>query len=289
MCIFAPQPVFISNMSEKKILVPTDFTKVGDVAIQHAVVVAQATNAEVHVLHVVSTKKDIDDARLKLEALSNRIQSNHNFKINTVTRIGSIFEDIDEFATEIDATLIIMGTHGIRGMQFLTGSRALRIVTDSKIPFIITQERGIGKNGYDDIVVPLDLQRETKQKLSIVADMARYFNGRVHLISPGETDEFLKNQLDRNINFAKSFLEERGIQFDVRVTETKSSKFVVAVIDYATEINADLITIMNFAENSLIGLIGGGYEQQMITNESQIPVMCIAPKDTHIITRSFSA
>jgi len=182
-----------------------------------------------------------------------------------------------------------MGTHGIRGMQFLTGSRALRIVTDSKVPFIITQERTIGPNGYDDIVVPLDLHRETKQKLSIVADMAKYFSSRVHLISPGETDEFLKNQLERNINYAQQFLTDREIEFDVRISETKSSKFVNAVIEYATEINADLITIMNFAENSLIGLIGGGYEQQMITNESQIPVMCIAPKDTHLITRSFSA
>lgn len=276
-------------MIQKKILVPTDFTKVGDVAISHAAVVAKATDAEVHVLHVVNGKNDIEDARLKLLALKDRIKKDHNFDINTVARIGSIFEDIDELASEIDATLIIMGTHGIRGMQFLTGSRALRIVTDSKVPFIITQEREIGENGYDDIVVPLDLQRQTKQKLSIVADMARYFKGRVHLISPGETDEFLRNQLDRNITFAKNFLTERNIEFDVKISETKSSKFVKAVIGYATEIDADLITIMNFAENSLIGLIGGGYEQQMITNESQIPVMCITPKDTHVLDRSFSA
>ncbi len=276
-------------MIKKKILVPTDFTKVGQVAIQHAIVVAAATNAEVHVLHVVSGKADIDDARLKINALKERVKKDSDFDIETIVRIGSIFEDIDEVATEIDATLIIMGTHGIRGMQFLTGSRALRIVTDSSIPFIITQEKGIGANGYDDIVVPLDLQRETKQKLTIVAEMAKYFDGRVHLISPGETDEFLKNQLDRNINFAKQFLTERGITFDVKISETKSSKFVSAVIDYATEIDADLITIMNFAENSLIGLIGGGYEQQMITNESQIPVMCVAPKGTHVVSRSFSA
>lgn len=276
-------------MIKKKILVPTDFTKVGQVAIDHAVVVAGATNAEVHVLHVVSGKGDIDDARLKIDALKDRVLEDTGFEIQPIVRIGSIFEDIDEVATEIDATLIIMGTHGIRGMQFLTGSRALRIVTDSSIPFIITQEKGIGPNGYDDIVVPLDLQRETKQKLNIVAEMAKYFESRVHLISPGETDEFLKNQLDRNINFAKQFLTDRGITFDVKISETKSSKFVGAVIDYATEIDADLITIMNFAENSLIGLIGGGYEQQMITNEPQIPVMCVAPKDTHVISRSFSA
>lgn len=276
-------------MSTKKILVPTDFTKVGDNAIGHALVVANATQAEVHVLHVVSTKNDIADARLKLEALAQRIKEESNTTIHTVVRIGSIFEDIDDMATEIDATLIIMGTHGLRGMQFLTGSRALRIVTDSSVPFIITQEKGIGPNGYDNIVVPLDLHRETKQKLSIVADIAQYFESRVHLISPGETDEFLRNQLDRNINFAKQFLAERNIEFDVKTTETKSGKFVKSVIDYATEINADLITIMNFAENSLIGLIGGGYEQQMITNESQIPVLCVAPKDTHILNKSFSA
>lgn len=292
MCIFARNQHVnfdLTTMNTKKILVPTDFTKVGDNAIGHALVVAKATQAEVHVLHVVSTKNDIADARLKLDALAQRIKEESNTTIHTVVRIGSIFEDIDDMATEIDASLIIMGTHGIRGMQFLTGSRALRIVTDSSVPFIITQEKGIGANGYDDIVVPLDLQMETKQKLSIVADIARYFQSRVHLISPGETDEFLRNQLDRNINFAKQFLAERNIDFDVRITETKSGKFVRAVIDYATEINADLITIMNFAENSLIGLIGGGYEQQMITNESQIPVLCVAPKDTHILDKSFSA
>lgn len=276
-------------MSKKKILVPTDFTPVGDMALEHALVVARATQAEVTVLHVVNSKKDIADAKLKLQVLADRVQADHQEVIQTVARIGSIFEDIDELASEIDATLIIMGTHGMRGMQFLTGSRALRIVTDSKVPFIITQGKSIGPNGYDDIVVPLDLHRETKQKLSLVADMATYFKGRVHLISPGETDEFLRNQLDRNIAFASNFLKEREIQFDVKIAETKSSKFVRAVIDYATEINADLITIMNFAENSLIGLIGGNYEQQMITNESEIPVLCVSPKDTYVLNRSFSA
>lgn len=288
-CNFATICIESFTMSNKKILVPTDFTPVGDMALEHALLVARATQAEVTVLHVVNSKKDINDAKLKLQALADRVQADHQEDIQTVARIGSIFEDIDELASEIDATLIIMGTHGMRGMQFLTGSRALRIVTDSKVPFIITQGKSIGPNGYDDIVVPLDLHRETKQKLSLVADMAKYFKGRVHLISPGETDEFLRNQLDRNIAFASNFLKEREIEFDVKIAETKSSKFVRAVIDYATEINADLITIMNFAENSLIGLIGGNYEQQMITNESEIPVLCVSPKDTYVLNRSFSA
>lgn len=276
-------------MSENKILVPTDFTKVGDNALDHAVTVARATQSEIHVLHVVSDKKGLEEARLKLEALKDRIKADYNTEVQTITRIGSIFEDIDEVASELSVQLIIMGTHGLRGMQFITGSRALRIVTHSTIPFIIVQERGIRDTGYDDIVVPLDLHRETKQKLALVADMAKYFNGRVHLISPGETDEFLKNQLDRNIAYAKNFLSERDIEFDVEISETKSSGFDKAVIAYAAKIDADLITIMNFYENSLISIIGGGYEQMMITNEAHIPVMCINPKDTYVMNRSVFA
>lgn len=267
----------------KNILVPTDFTKVGDAALNHAVTVARTIEAEITVLHVIDNKRHIAETRAKLEALALRMKEEYDITVKTMVRIGSIFEDIDEVATEIDASLIIMGTHGLRGMQFITGSRALRIVTDSSIPFIIVQERFIRHHGYDNIVVPLDLHRETKQKLSLVADMAKYFNSKVHLISPGETDEFLKNQLDRNMAYAKNFLTERNIQFTVQSTEEKSSGFVKAMLAFASSIDADLITIMNFYENSLIGIIGGGYEQQVITNEAQIPVLCLNPKDTYVL------
>lgn len=245
--------------------------------------VAKVIDAEIHVLHVIDNKSHIVETRAKLQALAEMVKKEKGIVIQTVVRIGSIFEDIDEVATELDASLIIMGTHGLRGMQFITGSRALRIVTDSTIPFIIVQERGIRQNGYENIVVPLDLHRETKQKLSLVADMAKYFNSKVHLISPGETDEFLKNQLDRNITYASKFLSEREIEFTVQSTETKSSGFVKAMLSFASSIDADLITIMNFYENSLIGMIGGGYEQQVITNETQIPVLCLNPKDTYVL------
>lgn len=273
-------------MSVKKILVPTDFTKVGDTAMNHAVIVAKATGAEIHVLHVIENKKYISEARMKLETLASRVREEYGMEVQTIVRIGSIFEDIDDVSTEIEATMIIMGTHGMRGMQFITGSRALRIVTDSTVPFIIVQEREIRSTGYDDIVVPLDLHKETKQKLALVADMAKYFDSRVHLVSPGETDEYLKNQLNRNITYAQDFLKERNIEFDVKITEEKTSGFVNAVVKYASSIDADLITIMNFYENSLIGIIGGGYEQKVITNEAQIPVMCVNPKDTYIMSGS---
>ena len=270
---------------KKRILVPTDFTKVGDTALNHAIVVGKALDADVHALHVIANKRDISIARLKLETLQARIEKEENVRIEPVVRIGSIFEDIDKVATEIDASLIIMGTHGLKGMQFITGSRAPKVVTDSSIPFIIVQEREIRENGYDRIVVPLDLHKETKQKLSLVADMALYFDSEVYLVSPGETDEFLKNQLDRNLNYTQDYFKERDMKCTVEITEGTGGGFVKSMLHY-TSINADLISIMNFPESSLASILGGGYTQQVITNDSQIPTLCINPKETFVMNRS---
>ena len=237
-------------------------------------------------LHVVDSKKHIAEARLKLDALKDRVKREGNVDISVIARIGSIFEDIDKVAVEIEANLIIMGTHGMRGMQFLTGSRALKIVTESSVPFIVVQERDIREHGYHKLVVPLDLHKETKQKLSLVADMAKYFGSKVHLISPGETDEFLRNQLERNILFAQDYLQDKGIPYEVEITENKSDDFVRDLLKYAAGIDADLICIMNFYDNSIMSFFSSNYEQQVITNEAQIPVLCVNPVDTYVVDRA---
>ena len=61
-----------------------------------------------------------------------------------------------------------MGTHGASRWQQIIGSRALKVITSSPVPFILVQEKLMNDTGYDHIVVPLDLNFETKQKLELV-------------------------------------------------------------------------------------------------------------------------
>ncbi len=275
-------------MASKKILVPTDFTQVSEVAIEHAKAVAIATGSEVYILHIVEHKKHLNEARLKLNALKTRVKETLDLDVQVIGRIGNIYEDIDSAAVEMDAALIIMGTQGMKGMQFIAGSRALKIVTSSSVPFIITQEKGVGPNAYDDIIVPLDLHKETKQKLKLAAKMAHYFQSRVHLISPGEKDEYLRNQLERNITFAANFFKEEGLECTTKITESGSSTgaFVKDVVKHASVVTGDLIAIMNIPENSLFGMFGTNYAQKMIENDAQIPVMVLNPVETHILSYS---
>lgn len=264
-----------------KILVPTDFTKVADCAINHAMKLAEHTGGEVYLLHVVGSKEDVDDARRKLDLEVERAkQWNTGVPVHKLVRIGSIFDDIGDAASEINASMIIMGTHGMRGMQFLTGSRALRVITSSEVPFIVVQERMIKEGGYDSIVVPLDLHKETRQKLTIVAEMAKHFQSKVHLLVPKEDDEFLHKQLVNHIKFAKQYLEERGIMHDATISEEDSNDFVKALVKHAVQVDADLIAIMNLAQGNIFGVLGVPYEQEIITNEVQIPVMLMNPRDT---------
>jgi len=265
----------------KKILVPTDFTRVADCAMNHANKMAERMSAEIHLLHIVNDASDIDEARTKLNMeVARAKQVGISVPLIPQVRVGSVYEDIGTMASEIRAGLIIMGTHGMRGMQFITGSRALRVITNSTVPFIVVQERNIKPSGYQNIVVPLDLQRESRQKLTLVGDMAKYFKCKVHLVSPNEKDEFLHNQLLNHLRFANNFLNERGIEHEAHILEEDSDDLVKGIIRYAVKVDADLIAIVNMLQNSIFGVLGVPNEQEVITNEPMIPVMCMNPLQT---------
>lgn len=267
----------------KVILVPTSFTAVDDNAIEHAIAVANTIKAEVIIIHVVPKKSFVEEAKTKLNILMERLEGKTSgVVVKPMVRVGTIFEDIGDVAEEISAELIVMGTHGMRGMQFITGSRALKVITSSSTPFIVVQESKSKETGYDDIVVPLDLSKETKQKLHTVSEMAKYFDSRVHLITPHESDEFLSNQLTRNLNYAKNFMSELGIEFTSTTAEKGSGDFDDVIIAYAEKINADLIAIMNLSNNSLVGILGNSYVQNILTNKAQIPVFIVNPVSTTI-------
>lgn len=260
-------------MRTKNFIVPHDFTDVANIALDHAIATAKPLGAEIYLLHVVAKEKDIKEADKKLDALIEMNTS--SVKLIPSIRLGNIFEGIGEFAAEHHAELIFMGTHGAHGWQHVTGMNALKVITKSSVPFIIVQEKTAKETGYDDIVVPLDLNKETKQKLAIVANLAKYFKSRVHVITPEETDEFLRHQVKANIVFAKKYFAEREIE--VTTTIIPGSGFDKKVVKHAVDVGADLIAIMNLNKNSVLGVLASTHEEYMITNDAQIPTLIMNP------------
>ena len=120
-------------MSEKKaiILVPTDFSEAADTAINHAATFASVSGDEIRLIHIVNkdTKlklkkagESLDDLNAKLQAQVAEVKSKYGVKADSHLREGSIFSTIGEVAEEISARLLIMGTHGVVGLQHITGA-----------------------------------------------------------------------------------------------------------------------------------------------------------------------
>ena len=127
---------------QTKLLVPTDFTEVAHTAIQHAARLGETIKGEVVLLNVVSQKEDIPEATKKLSSEEDVARSfAANVTVSSIVRIGNIFDDIDQAASEIGAQLIIMGTHGASGWQKVVGSHALKVITNSSIPFVVVQKQ----------------------------------------------------------------------------------------------------------------------------------------------------
>ena len=119
------------------------------------------------------------------------------------------------------------------------------------------------------------LVKETKQKLTVVANMAKYFNSKVHVIIPDEKDEYLLNTVRANIIFANKFFAERNIEITTELAPSKD--FDNEVLKHAKKLNADLIAIMNLQKNNIFGTLSGKHEQNMLTNEAEIPVLIVNP------------
>ncbi len=269
------------NKTVYKVLVPTDFSKVAECAMEHAAKVANIFSGEIHLLHVVSKQSEVENALEKLDKIAEEASAKYKISFNTIVRIGNIFEDIGDVAAEIKARLIIMGTHGVKGIQHLVGSYALKVITHSKVPFIVVQERG-ARDGYKNIVLPVDNSQETKQKLSLTANMAKHFGAKVHIFAPKETDEFRITKLNRDLTFAKNYLEEKEIPFDIQIAEDKKG-FVKQLIHYSARIDADLLAAVNTHDSvALPDFLVGGEEQDLIANDAEIPVMIMNPTQEFI-------
>jgi len=257
------------------ILVPTDFTTVADSAINHAASLIKKFKGKITLLHIVSNKKELINMEEKLAASVKSIETEYGIKADFIAREGSIFEDIGGVAKEVDATLIVMGTHGVKGFQHVTGMNALKVIVNSETPFIVVQERKM-RNGYNTIVVPMDISKETKQKLGMTVSIAKYFNAKAHIFTPLYTDEFQVKTMNRNMFVAVKEFHKNNLQYEIKVAE-KSGNIINQLLEYTASVDADLIAITNSQEAGVHELISGLDERKILTNTSQIPVLCINP------------
>lgn len=142
----------------KNIVVPTDFSKNSNLAMQYALYLARMLDAEIFILHVIdngslsSLKKSLvvsppdqfrelfkiirRNANQYMDKFMNKLNT-RGVKINKAIVRGVPFIEIVRHAKRKDADLIVMGTRGVTGLQsILIGSTAEKVVRKSYCPVL---------------------------------------------------------------------------------------------------------------------------------------------------------
>jgi len=260
------------------ILIPWDFTPVAEHALQHGFKFAnRAKSKKIVLLHIIKTDKEYDDAFSRLSQIAKDFQGVNNLDIEPMVRKGTIFTTIGEVATEIQSELVVMGTHGLRGMQKLTGSWALKVIVNSKVPFVVVQEPP-KEDELKHIVFPIDFKRENKEKLNLAIYLDTYFKPKFHIVKPNTTDVGFIKRIRANMIFCRNFMDSKSIDYEINTLEGKKS-FAIETIDFAKDINADLILIISTKNIGIADYVLGASEQYIIANSARIPVMVVNPRE----------
>ena len=268
------------------IVIPWDFTNVAEYALLHGYKFAEkAKSKKIVLVHIIKTEKEYDAALEKLNEVADNNRGKNGLEIEAIVRTGSIFTTIGEVATEVDSELVIMGTHGLRGMQKLTGSWALKVIVSSKVPFVVVQEPP-NETDLRDIILPIDFKRESKETLNWVSYLHKYFNPKFHIVKPNTTDVGFIKRIKANIVFVRKAMDNNGIDYEIHTAEGKKG-FPVEIMEFGTNINADLILILSTKNIGITDYVLGAHEQYIIANSSKIPVMVVNPRDDLIKQERF--
>ena len=269
----------MEKQNRNTILVTWDNTDVSEFALQHAIRIGNIVENNIRLVHVSEPphKFSIEEEEKEFTRIVADLSTKYSVPLGGVVLKGKIFKVISEYANDSDASMVVMGTHGIKGMQKITGSWALKVIVGSTIPFIVVQDKPHSSERYNSIVFPIDFKMENKEKLQWAIFLGKYFDSKIFLFKAPITDKSLQKKININLNFAMKFLIKNNISYEIH-TGKKSSRFPDETIEFAQKINADLIIITTTKFINFTDYMLGAQEQYIIANSSKIPVMCVNPR-----------
>ncbi len=275
-------------MLQKKIIVPVDFSAFSQYPLETAMHFAQLKQAEIVLLHVLEepslplrliSSTDMEDMRERAQKLMSQLTSKlgaSEVEVSTMIKVGKPHKAIVEAAKEISAWAIFMSTHGASGIQeYLVGSNASRVIRAASCP-VISFRNPHPRDSFRNILLPLDLTKETREKIAFAVEFSEYFGAKINVISVLQTtDVEIRNRLQQQLDKVEEFFMNKEIEVSARLLLSEAPISDV-VVKYGEEIGADLLMIMTQQELKIKEHFMGSTAEHIV-NHSNIPVISIRP------------
>ncbi len=288
----------------RRLLVPTDFSDTAERALDLALDLAASFAAEIHLLHVRVLLEDPhheeeyhrelerlmtrEDQRTR-EVLGNARDARPQAVVHPhLVRGLSEAETICETAADLGCDLVVMGTHGRRGLKHLVlGSVTERVVRSCPIPVLTIRPDAAGDVLHEPrFLVPTDFSEASRQAVATAATWAARLDGRItllHAIEPVVYPEFyavdifpddIMDRIEERSNRALEQLARKQlgeVQWDTEVAVGRATEVIIEAADPGRH---DLVVIASRGLSPIEHLLLGSVTDAVV-RRARIPVLTI--------------
>lgn len=276
----------------KRILVPTDFSKTAQLAIEHAALLARLFKADLYILHsievmetiysienpaiILNDLKEVEKtASEELNKIASKLKKQHAISVKTICTRGKCYFEILQAVKDQNIDIVVMGTHGAGGFdEYFIGSNAHKTVTMCPCP-VMTIQTISKKTGFTNIVLPIDDSFHSRQKVDLTIAIANRYGSKIHILGlqgkAGDTDP---KKFRIKLDSVEKAVKKAGLPYLIKIS--KGDNLAVTAMNYSKKVKADLIVVLADHESEMSGSFLGAFSKQII-NHSRIPVLSIKP------------
>jgi nucleotide-binding universal stress UspA family protein len=283
----------------KKILVPTDFSKPAQIAIEVAADIARKANAEVTLLHIVEeatagsfniegevssraddwenkifTMRLIEKGKKQLAKAVDDLKA-AGVKVRSELKIGAPFHGMRSLITEKNVDLVVMGTAGHTKLEeSIIGSNTEKVVRHSDCP-VLTVHRKPGNTDFKNIVYATSLSKDEEIFSRVIRKTQQIYDSTVHLVRINTPGNFQRDAIVKKAmaDFAKKLqLKNYTINVFNDLTEEEG------IIYFADSINADLIAMATHGRTGFAHVLAGSIAEDVVSH-SKRPVLTYVTKN----------
>jgi nucleotide-binding universal stress UspA family protein len=199
-------------MTFDRLLVPTDFSASADAALNHAVAMADRFQATLHLFHVVNDLRaglyGLDNAEMEIDQLEGEAESMARGRLRDIAGDASavdvrtdvaqrtnlsVADAVQEHVDEKGIDLVVMGTHGRRGLgRLVLGSVANTLIRRAPCPVMTVREQDGASDtsseiAYENLLAPIDFSDHSRRALRLSKEIADRHGATQHLLFVAET------------------------------------------------------------------------------------------------------
>ncbi len=273
------------------IIVPIDFSKESLKGLDLAILLSSTKKCIIQMVYVQRKSLDYnpgskEEERKYAEKEFEKIQENYKDKLfkqvelKYIIKTGRIYREIINQVESFKDSFVVTSTHGASGFEkFFIGSNTFKMISATSKPVFTIREYTV-PDKISKIILPLDISSDTRQKLPFTAEIAKWFNAEIHVITITSLNtEDINKKLSAYSNQVCDYLKNQGIKYST--ASLIGTNLTDLIIDYSETVKANLVSIMS--EQATDGKFIMGTAAQQMLNKAIVPVLSIQPKELHIV------